>query len=181
MISLTLARKYARALIEIGLQERNYEALGKDLEKMADLIKANKELKAVLLSPAYPVVTRKAIAKVVVTEVLGLHKSTIDFIDLLIERKRMDHFPEIARSYESLCDAVSRRIRATLVTAMGFPPELVRAIKSQLESSTGKEVILSVEEDASLIGGVLTRIGNVIYDGSLKTQLAKVKENLYKE
>jgi F-type H+-transporting ATPase subunit delta len=180
VISLTLARKYARALIEIGLQERNYEALGKDLEKMADLIKANKELKAVLLSSAYPVVTRKAITKVI-TEVSGLHKSTIDFIDLLIERERMDHFPEIARSYESLCDAVSRRIRATLVTAMGFPPELVRAIKSQLESSTGKEVILSVEEDASLIGGVLTRIGNVIYDGSLKTQLAKVKENLYKE
>jgi F-type H+-transporting ATPase subunit delta len=180
VISLTLARKYARALIEIGLQERNYEALGKDLEKMADLIKANKELKAVLLSPAYPVVTRKAIAKVV-TEVLGLHKSTIDFIDLLIERGRMDHFPEIARSYESLSDAVSRRIRATVITAMGFPPELVRAIKSQLESSTGKEVILSVEEDPSLIGGVLTRIGNVIYDGSLKTQLAKVKEDLYKE
>ena len=180
MISLTLARKYARALIEIGLQEGNYEALGKDLEKMADLIKANKELKAVLLSSAYPVVTRKAITKVI-TEVSGLHKSTIDFIDLLVERERMDHFPEIARSYESLCDAVSRRIRATLVTATGFPPELVRAIKSQLESSTGKEVILSVEEDPSLIGGVLTRIGNVIYDGSLKTQLAKVKENLYKE
>jgi F-type H+-transporting ATPase subunit delta len=64
---------------------------------------------------------------------------------------------------------------------MKFPPELLNAIKNQLESSTGSEVILSVEEDPSLIGGVLTRIGNVIYDGSLKTQLAKVKENLHKE
>lgn len=180
MISLTLARKYARAFIEIGLQERNYEALGKDLEKMADLLKVNKELKAVLLSSTYPVVTRKAIAKVV-SEALGLSKSTIDFIDLLIARERMDHFSEIARSYESLGDSVSGRLRATLVTAMGCPPELVSAIKSQLESSTGKEVILSVEDDPSLIGGVLTRIGNVIYDGTLKTQLAKAKENLYKE
>jgi F-type H+-transporting ATPase subunit delta len=180
VISFTLARKYARALIEIGLQEQNYEALGKDLKNMADLLKANKELKAILLSSAYPVVTRKAIAKAV-GEALGLSKYTIDFIDLLIDRERMDHFLEIARSYESLCDSVSRRIRATLVTAMKFPPDLLNAIKKQLESSTGGEVVLSVEEDPSLIGGVLTRIGNVIYDGSLKTQLAKVKENLHKE
>lgn len=180
MISLTLARKYARALMEIGLKERNYETLEKDLKKMAELLRGNKELKAILLSSAYPVVTRKAIAKAV-SEALGLSKLTINFIDLLIERERMDHFPEIAGSYERLCDSVSGRIRATLVIARRFPPELLSAIKNQLESSSGSEVILSVEEDPSLIGGVLTRIGNVIYDGSLKTQLAKVKENLYKE
>jgi F-type H+-transporting ATPase subunit delta len=50
-----------------------------------------------------------------------------------------------------------------------------------MESSTGKEVILSIQEDPSLIGGVVTKIGNTIYDGSLKTQLLKAKENLYKE
>jgi F-type H+-transporting ATPase subunit delta len=93
----------------------------------------------------------------------------------------MDHIFAIAKSYESLCDGVSQRIRATLVTAKELSPGLVQAIKGQLESSTGKEVLLAVEEDPSLIGGVLTKIGNVIYDGSLKTQLLKVKENLYKE
>lgn len=180
MISLTLARKYARAFLGIGLQGRNYEALGKDLEKMADLLKVNKELKAVLLSSAYPVPTRKAIAKAV-SKPLDLSDSTVDFMDLLIDRKRMDHFPEIVRSYESLCDEVSKRIRANLVTALELPSELVSAIKGQLESMTGKEVILSVAKDPSLIGGVLTKVGNVIYDGSLKTQLLKVKENLYKE
>jgi F-type H+-transporting ATPase subunit delta len=102
-------------------------------------------------------------------------------MDLLIDRERMDHFPEIVRSYEGLCDEVSKRIRANLVTALEIPSELVSAIKGQLESMTGKEVILSVAKDPSLIGGVLTKVGNVIYDGSLKTQLLKVKENLYKE
>jgi F-type H+-transporting ATPase subunit delta len=57
----------------------------------------------------------------------------------------------------------------------------VGEIKTQMESSTGKEVILSTLEDPSLIGGVVTKIGNIIYDGSLKTQLLKAKENLYKE
>jgi F-type H+-transporting ATPase subunit delta len=180
VISLTLARKYARAFLEIGLKEGNYETLGKDLGKMADVLRENKELRAVLISAAYPVVTRKSIGKAI-GQSLGLSKSTVDFIDILIERGRMDHFPEIAKSYEGLCDVVAKRIRATLVTAVALPPELINEIRSQLESTTGKEVILSVEEDPSLIGGAQTRIGNVIYDGSLKTQLAIVKENLYKE
>lgn len=180
MISLTLAKKYARAFLEIGLQEKDYEALGRNLQKMAALFNENKELRGALSSAAYPVPIRKAIAKTV-GQSLGLSKTTMDFIDLLIERGRMDHFPGVVRAYENLCDGVARRIRATLVTAEDLSPELVRIIKEKLESSTGQEVILSLERDPSLIGGVLTRIGNVIYNGSLKTQLSKVKENLYKE
>ncbi len=125
MISLTLARKYARAFLEIGLQEGNYEDLGKDLEKMAEVLKENKELRTVLASAAYPVATRKAIAKTI-GESLGLSKSTVDFINILIERDRMDHFREITKSYESLCDVVAKRIRATLVTAMSLSPEWVK-------------------------------------------------------
>ena len=180
MISLTLARKYARAFLDVGLQEGNYEDLGKDLGKMAELLKENKELRIVLGSVAYPVATRKEIAKTI-GKSLGLSNSTVDFIDILIERDRMDHFPEIIKSFEALCDVVAKRVRATLVTARPLPPELIGEIKKQLEFKTGREVILSTEQDPSLIGGAQTRIGNIIYDGSLKTQLAHVKENLYKE
>lgn len=180
MISLTLARKYARAFLEIGLEEGNYEDLGKDLDKMAEVLKENKELRTVLTSAAYPVATRKAIATTI-GKSIGLSKSTVDFIDILIGRDRMDHFAEITKSFETLCDVVAKRVRATLVTALAVSPELVGEIKKQLESKTGKEVILSLEQDPSLIGGAQTRIGNIIYDGSLKTQLASVKENLYKE
>ena len=67
------------------------------------------------------------------------------------------------------------------MTPADLSPDRVEEVKKQLETRTGKEVILSVEHDPSLIGGALTKIGNVIYDGSLKTQLAKVRENLYKE
>ena len=180
MISLTLARKYARAFLEIGLQQGNYEGLGKDLEKMAEVLQGNKELRIILASAAYPVATRKTIARTI-GKSLALSKSTVDFIDILIERNRMDHFSEIIKSFETLCDVVAKRVRATLVTALALPSELIGEIKKQLESKTGKEVILSMEEDPSLIGGAQTRIGNTIYDGSLKTRLAYIKENLYKE
>jgi F-type H+-transporting ATPase subunit delta len=178
--SLTLARKYARAFLEIGLQKGNYEGLGKDLEKMAAVLQGNKELRIILTSAAYPVTTRKAIARTI-GESLDLSKSTVDFIDILIERNRMDHFPQIIKSFETLGDVVAKRVRATLVTALALPPELIGEIKKELESKTGKEVILSMKQDPSLIGGAQTRIGNIIYDGSLKTHLAYIKENLYKE
>ena len=180
MIRLTVARKYARAFLEIGLQEGNYDALGKELETLADLLKKNRELSAVLFSSIYPTAIRKSITRAVV-EPFGFSQSTMDFIALLIDRERIDHFFEVAKSYESLCDSVANRVRATLVTAGDISFELVGAIKNQLESSTGKEVILSVKENRSLIGGVTAKIGNVVYDGSLRTQFLKIKENLYKE
>ena len=180
MISLTVSRKYARAFLQIGQREGNYGVLGEELERFQDLIQKNKELRSVLFGLAFPGPARKKIAGAL-AQSLALSKITVDFLNLLIDRERMDHFPEIAKSYQALSDEVANRIRATLVAPGELSPDRREEIKKNLETRTGKEVILSVEQDPSLIGGVLTKIGNVIYDGSLKTQLAKVKENLYKE
>lgn len=180
MIGVTIAKKYAKALLGMGLQDGNYEALEQDLKKMADLLRENKELRVVFQSAAFPKPTRKAIAGKM-SERLGLATTTIKFIELLIQRKRIDLLFEITKAYRDLCDEVAGRTRTTLVTPMELPSGLVQEIKSQLESLAGKEVILSVERDPSLIGGFLTRIGNVVYDGSLKAQIAKLRDDLYKE
>ncbi len=180
MISLSVSRKYARAFLQIGQKEGNFEALGRELDQLQGLLQENKELRSVLFSFAYPAPTRKKIAGTL-AQTIGLSKITGDFLDLLIDRERVDHFSEIVRSYQSLCDEVLNRIRATLVTPTDLPLDRAEEIKKELEARTGKEVILSLKRDPSLIGGALTRIGNVIYDGSLKTQLSKARENLYKE
>lgn len=180
MIHLTVARKYARAFLEISLQAGNYDLLGQEMGILADVLKMNKELRTVLFSAVYPAATRKRIIQAI-ADPLGLSPTTLHFIDLLIDRERMDHFIEVARAYENLSDAVANRVRATLFTAGEITPELVKTIKGQLEVATGKEVILAVEEDPSLMGGVMARIGHVIYDGSLMTQFQKIRENLYKE
>jgi len=180
MISLTIAKKYAKALLEIGLKDGNYEALGQDLNKMADLLRENKELRVVLRSPAFRKPTRKAIVRKI-CERLGLAATTIKFIELLIHRKRIDHFFMITKTYRDLCDEAAERIRVTLITPRELPSALVQEIKSLIESLTGKEAILSLKNDPSLIGGVLMKIGNVVYDASLKGQMAKLRDNLYKE
>jgi F-type H+-transporting ATPase subunit delta len=180
VISLIIAKKYAKALLGIGLKEGTYESLGQDLSRLTDLLRESRELRGVLWSAAYPAATRKAIAAKVGGS-LGLAKTTLAFVALLIDRNRMDHFFEITKAYRDLWDGVAGRTRATLVTPMELSSGLIQEIKGQLESLTGKEVILSLEQDPALIGGVLTKIGNVVYDGSLRTQLAKVQDNLYKE
>jgi F-type H+-transporting ATPase subunit delta len=180
MTRLTIAKKYAKALLAIGLQDGNYEALGEDLNKMADLLGESKDLRIALRSPAFPKSARKTIARKV-GERVGLATTTVKFIELLIHRKRMDHFFMITKTYRDLCDEVAGRTRVTLATPLELPSGLVQEIKSLIESITGKEAILSVEMDTSLIGGVLVKNGNVIYDGSLKGKIAKLKHDLYKE
>jgi F-type H+-transporting ATPase subunit delta len=180
MIGLNIAKKYAKALLRVGLKDGNYETLGQDLNKMADLLKESKELRVALWSPEFPKPTRKAIARKI-GERLGLAATTLTFIELLIQKKRIGLFFEITKVYRNLSDEVAGRTRATLVIPLELPSDLVQEIKNQMESMTGKEVILSLEKDPSLLGGFLTKIGNVLYDGSLKAQMAKLKENLYKE
>jgi F-type H+-transporting ATPase subunit delta len=180
VISLTVSRKYARAFLQIGRKDGNFEILGQELDRLQDLIQESKELRSILFSRSFPGLTRKKIAGAL-AQSLGFSRITVDFINLLIDRDRMDHFSEIAKSYRAFGDEVANRIRATLVAPGDLSPGRVEEIRMQFATQTGKEVILSVEQDPSLLGGVLTKIGNVIYDGSLKTQLAKVRENLYKE
>jgi F-type H+-transporting ATPase subunit delta len=180
MSSLTIAKKYARAFWEIGLKDGTYETLGQDLNKMADLLGESKELREALQSPAFPKPNRMAIGRKI-GERLGLAATTIKLIELLIHRKRIDHFFMITKAYRDLCDEAAQRTRATLITPVEFPSGLLQKIKSQLESSTGKEVILSLENDPSLIGGVLIKIGNAVYDASFKGQMAKLRDKLYKE
>ncbi|HSR10973.1 MAG TPA: F0F1 ATP synthase subunit delta, partial [Thermodesulfobacteriota bacterium] len=101
MISVSIARKYAKALLRIGLKEKNHEALGRDLDKFHALLQEKKQLRGLLFNVFYRPARRKAMAREI-GKFLGLNKITMDFIDLLIDRERMDHFPAVVQSYREL-------------------------------------------------------------------------------
>lgn len=180
MIGLTLARRYARAFLEIGLNEKNSEILERDLKLFAELLRESKELRNILFSSIYSAAVRQGIAQRL-SESLKLTKRTQEFIELLIERDRINYFFEIVKSYESLHDEILNRQRATLMTPLELPEESLKAIAQKLEMMTGKKILLFVEKEPALIGGVLVKIGNTIYDGTLINQLQKIKKILYKE
>lgn len=180
MINITVAHKYSRALLEIGLKDGSQETLGEELQKISELIFGHKELRNVLFSSAYPIPIRKGIFQTL-SRRLGFSPTIVDFIGLLIDRGRINHLAEIVKCYGELCDEVANRIRATLYTAFPLSMPLLEEIRGQLETATGKKIILSIAERPDLIGGVAAQIGHVIYDGTLKTQLLRIQENLDKE
>lgn len=174
-----VAKRYAKALIQIGQEEGQYEQYGQELKAFWEVLRASIELQDVMENPIYDKDQKKALFQALNSN-LNLSPTVINFILLLIDKRRVGYFGEIVRCYEKLADEVAGRIRARVISAVALPEASTRVIQERLASLTGKEVIVSVQQDPALIGGVVTQIGDVIYDGSIRTQLETIKETLMK-
>jgi F-type H+-transporting ATPase subunit delta len=174
-----IARRYAKALIQIGLEDGQYEQYGQELRSFGEILEASPELQAVMENPIYDKEQKKALFQALNAR-LDLSPIAIHFILLLIDKRRLAYFGEIVRCYERLADEAAGRVRARVISAVALPEASIRTIREKLRSMKGKEVIVSVQEDPTLIGGVVTQIGDMIYDGSIRTQLQGIKETLMK-
>ncbi|MGQ9857265.1 MAG: ATP synthase F1 subunit delta [Thermodesulfobacteriota bacterium] len=174
-----IAKRYARALIQIGQEDGNYEGYGEQLRAFRDLMDASPELRAVMANPIYERQGKKALVGAL-SQKLGLSPVVSNFLLLLVDKRRIGFFREIVACYERLADEVAGRIRARVVSAVPLDEATVVEIKKQLESMTHMEVLVELQQDPELIGGVVTQIGDKLYDGSVRTQLMSIKENLMK-
>ncbi len=177
MISSSITRRYAEALISIGVEEDSCEKFESELTKINDTLNENIELRNVLYSSVYPIKNRKGILKEIAKR-LEVSKNIENFLNLLIDKKRIEFLPHILKRYKEILDQIVGRIRAKVIVAKSIPDELVSKLKESLEKSSGKEVLLDMQEDPAIIGGVITKMGNVIFDGSIRTQLEKVKKSI---
>lgn len=174
MIGNSITRRYAEALISIGVEENSYDTFKTELTRIDNTLNDNPELRGVLCGSIYTGKERKAILKEVAGR-LELSKDIRNFINLLIDKNRLELLPDILKRYEDLLDRIAGRIRAKVVVAKTMPDKGFAKLKEVFEEFTGKEVILEMEEDPSIIGGMVTKLGNVIFDGSVRTQLEKIK------
>ncbi len=92
----------------------------------------------------------------------------------------MSYFIDIVHQYRHLIEEISGITTATIVAAIDLPKEDIEKIRKNFSQITGKEVQVNVETDPSLIGGLVAKIGDTIYDGSIRTQLYTIKETLIK-
>jgi F-type H+-transporting ATPase subunit delta len=104
----------------------------------------------------------------------------MNFLMLVLDKNRLNYLPQIVVSYGMLADELSGVVRPTLTSAMALDAAQVEEIKGTLAKYTGKRVVLKVVVDPALIGGVVTRIGDMAFDGSLKTQLTRIGDILQK-
>jgi F-type H+-transporting ATPase subunit delta len=180
MVTGSLARRYAKALLDIGIQQQTYDALGKELDRTAATLTSSPELRHALENPVFPMEKRRLVLEELARR-LGLSKVVRNFVMLLLDKGRIGALPDIARAHRTLVDEHAGRVRATVTSARPLDPALEQRLKTALERQSGKVVILEKKEDPSILGGVVTQLGDVLYDGSVRTQLQQLREELLSE
>ncbi len=177
MKNLTIARRYAKALLIIGKEDGQAETYRDELDGFAKLMAKEKELEQAITNPLYGASGRKKVLETVIDKV-GISKIVGSFLLLLFDKGRFDFLSVINDFYQKLADELKGVLRASLVSASELSSEIVEKIRTTLSKRTGKDIILQVEQDPSLIGGIVSRIGDLVLDGSIKSQLLNMRESL---
>ncbi|MCO4769938.1 MAG: ATP synthase F1 subunit delta [Deltaproteobacteria bacterium] len=178
MSTLAVARRYAAALVELTSEKGSLEAVEKDLGKLSGVLGGAPALRAALLNPAFKVEERKAVLETVLSK-LGSHEHTRNFLFVLNDRNRLGAFDAIVEEFGSLYDTQVGRVRANITSAKGLDAASVETLRTHLQKITGaKDVLVTQETDPTLIGGIVTRIGDLVLDGSVRTQLKLLRDQL---
>ena len=179
MINNTIARRYAKALVQLGSEGGLVDRFREELAAVDRLFAGNAELRAAFGDPALTLVQKKAIMKELVVK-LSCSELVGNFLLLLVDKNRTAFLGQIVQTYEKLADEFSGVIRPVIRSAFPLDDSQVSAIQVALEKKSGKKVVPQVIVDATLLGGVVTQIGDTAYDSSVKTQLKRIQDILLK-
>ena len=177
MKNLAIARRYAKALLLIGKEDGKTDTYREELGAFANLIEQEKGLQQVLVNPLYETEARKKVLTSVMDN-LNLSAGMTTFLLFLFDKGRIGFLANINDFFQKFADELKGVARASLVSATELSTEAIEKIRLALSSRTGKDIILEVEQDPELIGGIVTRIGDLVLDGSVRTQLLNMRESL---
>ena len=178
MTNRTAANRYARTLLDVALAEKaDPQLIEQELSAFVNLFRQHATLERVLLNPAIPI-QRKRAAVAELTSRAKVSQVVGKLLVLLAERDRLVVLPILLEAYrERLLDHL-KVVRASVTTAIALPADRTKALEASLATVTGRTVTLESRVDPSIIGGVVARVGSTVYDGSVTTQLKKMKERL---
>ena len=177
MKNLAIARRYAKALLLIGKEDGNTETYRAELAGFSELMEKHKALEQAINNPLYNADGRKKVLESILGK-MALSVTMKSFLDLLFDKGRFSYLSSINDFYQKMADELEGTSRASLISATALSSDAVEKIRKTLSERTGKNIILDVAEDPSLIGGIVTRIGDLVLDGSIKTQLLNMRESL---
>jgi F-type H+-transporting ATPase subunit delta len=178
MTSKTAAARYARALFDVALHEKaDLELIEQTLVGFNDLFETNAALKKVLLNPAVPV-PRKRAAMAELTALAKAPTIPAKLLILLAERDRLILLPDLLAAYRERLMNYRKIVRAEVTTAVPLSDARLQAIERRIATLTGSKVALEARVDPAIIGGLVARVGSVVYDASLTGQLEKMRERL---
>ena len=178
MTSRSAATRYARALFDVAAKEGDVQQAGRDLKGFATLVAGNEMLQRTLTNPAIPSARKRGVIEQLLQHAPGISPIVAKLLLMLADRDRLILLPDLAAAYDTRLMENARVVRAQLTTAIELPADRVTALQQGLARATGREVHMETRVDPSIIGGAVARIGSTVYDGSVTTQLQKVKERL---
>ncbi|MDF1577101.1 MAG: ATP synthase F1 subunit delta [Desulfurivibrionaceae bacterium] len=177
MNNTVLAKRYAKALFQVGKEEDLLDDFNGALAEMERMYNEVPEIGNVLTNPFYPQDVREKVM-VHLVEALRAPALMANFFNLLVQKRRADVLPDIAQVFRALVDAERNMCRGTVISAAGISSDLNDKIKATLEKITGKQVVVVNEVDPAIIGGIIARVGDLVLDGSIKTQLKGLEESI---
>ncbi len=179
MVTGSLARRYAKAIFDIGTQQGDITKLGQDIRSLAKAMNESAELGTALTNPA---IRRSDRRKVIdgLLQVIGVQTASRNLVYILLDGERMGTLPSISRALDEMIEAKAGRVNAEVVSAKPLDPSQLSQINAVLEKLSGKKVSVTTRQDPELLGGVVAKIGDTVYDGSLRSQLRSLRDELSK-
>ncbi|HVE81419.1 MAG TPA: ATP synthase F1 subunit delta [Myxococcales bacterium] len=178
MVNVSIARRYARALLEVAVETGTLEAATEQLASFAQVLQKNQDLADILLNPAFTRPQRTAVVEALFKAAGGLTPAVSNLMRLLVDRGRLGYLPDISRVFLEMADQRAGVVRGKVTSAVPLSPESLQKLEQALEKLTRRKVSLQTRVDPRVLGGVAAQVGSVVYDGTLRSQLDELKRTL---
>lgn len=171
-----IAKRYGRALFDLAQAENGLEAMQADVKWVEQTFESQPQLKDMLLLPTMPKEEKKRVVAAISSGSVSEHM--LGLLYLLIDKGRILYLPEILQEYQRLHLEAVRISEAYVKSAAPLTKEEEARIQKALEKALNRQVVLHTETDSQLIGGLVVRVGDQIFDNSLRTKLQNMKKDL---
>ena len=175
----TAAHRYAKALFGLAEDEHRHREVRTELDNLVSLFDGSRELRDALLTPVHPARDRKAALRAIAARA-AVSPLVQNFLSYLIDQRRLIDFHAIVEVYGEFADFAEGLLTAEVISASPLDERRKDRLRRALSERTGREVRLEIKVDTALIGGAIAKVGDLVFDGSLRTQLGQLRANLTK-
>lgn len=172
----SLGRRYARALLSLAKTEGRLEDAGTELGLLASVF-TEPRLAAIMVNPTLGITARRELTEGVLAAA-KTSPTVANLVRLLVGRERITQMPDISRAYDTLVDRELGRVRVGIRTAAPLAEPAQKEITALARRLAGKDVVITSEIEPELLGGVVLDVGGTVYDGSVRTRLARMSRTM---
>ena len=177
MSSQTVARRYASALADVVIERNEAQLVQAELSAWAKMITDNGSLLEAFSNPTVAYEQKQNVLNALIART-KVRPTTTNFLRTLLKNQRISDLPEVTAKLAQILDERSGIVSAEITSARPVSDSARALLEEKLAEMTGKKARLTFATDESLLGGIVTRIGSTIYDGSVSNQLSRLREEL---